>query len=156
MPDWANVVQISMTTKETMWCYRRGDTALGFVLDRDGYVVAITAGGKQCAWVRTALAEPKRTVKLGDTYKKVIDRYGFPMDTSTTPGSGYSRDVTLHYGYDNNIDFTLRDMKVRRIYIWESQLRRPEAVRLPSRGQGISGSLGPAGASMPATSGFRR
>lgn len=135
VPDWASVVRTPMTTKETMWCYRRGDVSLAFILDRDGYVVAILVAGKRCDWARTALGEPKRAVKLGDSFKTVIDRYGYPA--SSGPGSGFSRDITLNYGYDNNVEFWLTDMKVSRIFIWEAQVRAPAPLRLPAAG--ISG-----------------
>jgi len=132
VPDWASVVRTPMTTKETMWCYRRGDVSLAFILDRDGYVVAILIAGKRCDWARTALGEPKRAVKLGDSFKTVIDRYGYPSQSG--PGGGFSRDVTLNYGYDNNVEFWLTDMKVSRIFIWEAQVRAPAPLRLPAAG----------------------
>jgi hypothetical protein len=141
IPDWANIVLTPMTTHELMWCYRRGDVALGFVLDREGYVVAIVVGGKDCDWARTALGEPQRQVKLGDSFQRVIDRYGYPEDTSVAPVVGFSQDVTANFGYNNNIQFTLRDLRVRRIYIWESQLRREVPVRLPSAGFGMAAGL---------------
>jgi hypothetical protein len=131
-PDWAYPVTVQMTTKETQWCYHRGDVALGVVLDRDGYVVALAVSGKRCDWVRTALGEPLRTIKLGDSLQRTMDRYGFPTTTSVEPGSGFSRDIQLHYGYGQNITFTCRDMRVNRIYIWEAQLRGTGPVRLPS------------------------
>jgi hypothetical protein len=131
-PDWAYPVTITMTSKETMWCYHRGDVALGVVLDRDGFVVALGVSGKRCDWVRTALGEPLRTIKLGDSMQRIIDRYGYPMTTSVESGSGFSRDIQLHYGYGQNITFTCRDMKVNRIYIWEAQPRGTGPVRLPS------------------------
>jgi hypothetical protein len=132
VPDWASVLRTPMTTKETMWCYRRGDVSLAFILDRDGYVVGILVAGKRCDWARTALGEPHRSVKLGDSFKTVIDRYGYPA--SGGPASGFSRDVTLNYGYDNNIEFWFTDMKVSRIFIWEAQVRAPAPLRLPAAG----------------------
>lgn len=132
-PDWASPLTIPMTTKENMWCYQRGGVVLGVVLDRDGYVVGLAVGGEKCDWARTAMGEPLRTVKLGDSLQRVIDRYGYPQTTSVEPGSGFSRDITLHYGYGQNVDFTCRNMKVNRIYIWEAQLRGTGPVRLPSR-----------------------
>lgn len=141
VPDWASVVRTPMTTKETMWCYRRGDVSLAFILDRDGYVVGILVAGKRCDWARTALGEPRRTVKLGDSFKTVIDRYGFPA--SSGPGAGFSRDVTLNYGYDNNIEFWLTDMRVSRIFIWEAQVRAPAPLRLPAAGMAGKPQLDP-------------
>jgi len=160
LPDWASPAQVEMRTNETMWLYRRGNVALSFVLDRDGYVVSIAAGGKKCDWVRTALGEPVRTVKLGDSFQRVIDRYGYPAETSVEPGDGFSQDTTLHYGEMQNITFTLRDMKVRRIHIWEVDLRPAAPVRVPAAGLGRIPAPGVPRAGLPAAlgapSGFRR
>lgn len=161
IPAWAAPVQVSMTESETMWAYRRGDVALAFILDRDGYVVGIAVGGKRADWVRTALGEPKRTVKLGDRFETVIERYGHPTATDLLGGgAGFSRDVTLSYTYGNNIQFILRDMRVRRIYIHEAQMRGTAPVRLPGPNIGQRGPAGQPAAGMPPVggvqSGFRR
>jgi hypothetical protein len=134
IPEWAAaLITPAMTTKETKWCYRRDNCVVGFVLDRDGYVVAITLAGKKCDWARTAMSEPLRSIKLGDSLQKVINRYGYPQTTNNMGGAtGFSRDVDLHYGYGQNVTFQLRDMKVVAITIWEVQLRPVAPVRLPS------------------------
>lgn len=160
LPDWASPATVEVQAKETMWLYRRGDVVLNFILDRDGYVVAIAVGGKKCDWIRTALNEPGRAIKLGDSFKKVVDRYGYPEETTVEPGEGFSQDTTLHYGYGQNITFTLRDMKVRRIYIWEVELRPEAPVRLPAAGLGTTPRPGVSRTGLPpvqrAPSGFRR
>jgi len=143
---WADPVRVPMTPEEHMWCYRRDDVVLGFVLDRDGYVVKICAAGKRASWVRTAMAEPKRTVKLGDSFQTVVERYGYPEDVGpdpqTGPGTGFSRDLIVAYTYANNIAFILREMKVEAIQIWEWGLRGEPPVRLPAPGIGATPPLG--------------
>ena len=121
--DWGSVSQVQLTSKETRWCYGRSGVSLVVVLDRDGFVTAVAVGGKNCSWARTALGEPLRTIKLGDSFKRVIERYGYPQDTTVLPGASFSHDSVLHFGYNQNVDFTLRDMKVRQIYIWEAEIR---------------------------------
>lgn len=149
IPDWAAPVQVQMTTKEQMWCYRRNGIALAFILDRDGYVVKIAVAGKKADWIRTAMGEPKRTIKLGDDFQKVVERYGYPETINNMGGDGFSRDAVLHFGYANNIAFTLREMKVVSIRIWETDLRGTAPVRLPA--PGISAS--PTRSGLPATPG---
>ena len=161
IPAWAHPVQVPIIETETMWCYRRGDVALAFILDRDGYVVGIAIGGKRADWARTALGEPKRTIKLGDRFETVIERYGHPTATDLmSVGAGFSRDINLSYTYGNNIQFALRDMRVRRIYIHEAQMRGTAPVRLPGPDIGARGPASQPAAGMPPVggvqSGFRR
>ncbi len=141
-PDWADPVNISLQPEETQWVYRRGAVVVGFVLDRDGYVVAIAVAGIKCDWARTAMWDKKRSVKLGDSYDTVIKRYGYPTRTqaydridrpwpTSQPGLGVggignaSRDMILQYTEGNNIMFLVQDMKVVRIHIWEPEARPP-------------------------------
>jgi len=152
---WADPVQTQMTTKEQMWCYRRKGIALAFVLDRDGYVVKIAVSGKKADWIRTAMGEPKRTIKLGDDFQKVVERYGYPESVNNLGGDGFSRDVRLHFGYANNITFTLREMKVVGIEIWETDLRGTAPVRLPASGIGANPTRSGLPATATAPEGFR-
>ena len=162
IPDWASPVWVRLWADETLWVYRRGAVVLGFVLDRDGYIVAICVAGEKCDWARTAMWDPKRTVKLGDNFRTVINRYGYPTRTDvynrvdrtwasnfppSTVDSAFGgiqhayRDLILHYGHNDNIEFLLRDMEVIRIHIWEPEARPPEP-RLEEAGVAGAGGMG--------------
>ncbi len=195
----------NMESDETMWMYCRGPVVIGFVLDRDGYISNITIAAEKCDYARTALWRPHQYIQLGDSFKRVLYRYGVPDSYETfdgrvageaSPGTGiiqvtvttgggaagaagggpgmgpgggamggpggpggpgmgaispmggqgligppggmgmagpgagmggagaagttmvYSRDCILRYEEDNNITFTLHNMKVTRIHIW--------------------------------------
>lgn len=139
-PIWALPVWVEVEPAEVEWLYQRGPVILGFVLDRDGYIQVIAVAAENCNYARTALWRPHKYVKLGDDFKQVLYRYGFPDQSITfsstgpgqaTPGTGgitvsfagfsrvFSRDVILRYTEDNNIAFTLHDMNVTRIHIWD-------------------------------------
>ena len=111
-----------------------------FVLDRDGFIRVIAVAAEKCDYARTALWAPHRYIKLGDSYKRVLYRYGWPDDqigfSWSSPGGAsvggglvsvsfnqtsrtYTRDMMLRYEEENNIAFTLHDMVVTRIHIWE-------------------------------------
>ena len=138
-PIWALAVWMPVTPGQVEWIYNKGPVVLGFVLDRDGYIDSITVVGEDCDYARTALWRPHQYVKLGDDFKRVLYRYGYPDELitfqSTGPGSAapnagsvtvsfagstrvFSRDVILRYQDANNIAFTMHDMKVTRVQIW--------------------------------------
>jgi hypothetical protein len=160
-PDWAAPVWVPMTADESLYVYRRGAVVLGIVVDRDGYVNAIAIAGLSCDWARTALWDPHRSVKLGDDYRRVIERYGYPdesksyartdrafasmrsLDAVNAAFGGIAnatRDLIMHYGEGNNVEFLLRDMKVIRIHIWEQDMRPPAP-----RNAGGGGAAAPTG-----------
>jgi hypothetical protein len=166
-PDWAAPVWVPLMAEETLYVYRRGAVVLGVVLDRDGYVIAVAVAGRKCDWARTAMGEPKRSIKLGDDYTRVIQRYGYPETTSTYARNDRSfvsrlspaavnaafggianatRDLILHYGYNDNVEFLMRDMKVVRIHIWEPDMRLPET----RAGGGGATTTAPGAEGMPA------
>ncbi len=139
-PIWALPVWVEVEPGEVEWLYQKGPVILGFVLDRDGYIQVIAVAAENCNYARTALWQPHKYVKLGDDFKQVLYRYGFADESVTfmntgpgeaTPGTGsvtvsfagtsrvFSRDVILRYTEDNNIAFTLHNMKVTRIHIWD-------------------------------------
>lgn len=136
-PIWALPVWVTLRPGEVEWIYQRGPVVMGFVLDSGGYITCIAVAGYKCDWARTALWRPHRYVKLGDTLKRVLYRYGYPDEIETYTASGpsvgqnsitvtfnqvsrtYSRDCILRYTEDNNIAFTLHDFKVVRIHIWK-------------------------------------
>lgn len=180
VPDWAAPVWMPMQGQETLWVYKKGAVVLGFILDRDGYVAAIAVAGEKCGFARTAGWAPHRSIKLGDDYKQVISRYGYPERSSSyepgrwvasrggagpTVGGGIanaSRDLILHYGRAANIEFLLLDMKVVRIHIWEPEMR-PPGPGLPGAatagagagdmGMGGMPGAGPMGGGMPGAGG---
>lgn len=139
-PVWAMAVWVDLGAHEVEWVYNKGPVVLGFVLDRDGFVKVIAVAAEKCNFARTALWRPHRYIKLGDNFKRVIYRYGYPDETMTFSSSGpgeastgggpvsvtfgtttrtFSRDCLLRYTNNNNIEFTLHDMTVTRIHIWE-------------------------------------
>ncbi len=135
VPQWALPVWVALRPGEVEWVYQRNDAVLGFVLDKDGLVTVIAVAGDKCDFARTALWRPHEYVKLGDDFKRVIYRYGYPDETQifTTNASGVgfpvtvtfaeatnslSRDVILRYVERNNIAFTFHDLKLVRIHIW--------------------------------------
>ena len=139
-PTWALPVWVTLRSREVEWIYRKDAVVVGFVLDRDGFVRVIAVAAEECGYARTALWQPHRYVKLGDSFKRVIYRYGYPDEqigfSWSGPGSAsigggsvtvtfgqvsrtYSRDMMLRYTEDNNVSFTLHNMVVTRIHIWE-------------------------------------
>ena len=135
VPQWALPVWVALRPDEVEWVYQRDGVILGFVLDDDGLVTVIAVAGDRCDYARTSLWRPHAYVKLGDSFKHVIYRYGYPDETQifTTNESGIgfpvtvtfaeatnslSRDVILRYVERNNIAFTCHDMEVVRIHIW--------------------------------------
>lgn len=140
-PIWALAVWVDLGPHQVEWVYNKGPVVMGFVLDRDGFVVTIAVAAEKCDYARTALWRPHRYVKLGDDFKRVIYRYGYPDETVTFTNSGpgeastgggsvtvsfgqttrtFSRDCLLRYTENNNnIEFTLHNMRVTRIHIWQ-------------------------------------
>jgi hypothetical protein len=139
-PIWALAVWVDLEARDVEWIYQRGPVVLGFVLDRDGFCKVIAVAAEECNFARTALWQPHRYVKLGDDFKRVVYRYGYPDETITFTASGpgsasvgggdisvqfgqttrtYSRDCLLRYTQNNNIEFTLHNMVVTRVHIWE-------------------------------------
>lgn len=139
-PVWALAVWVDLGPHEVEWVYQKGPVVLGFVLDRDGFVKVIAVAAEKCDFARTNLWRPHRYIKLGDGFKRVVYRYGYPDETVTFTSSGpgeastgggqvsvqfngttrtFSRDCIMRYTANNNIEFTLHDMTVTRIHIWE-------------------------------------
>lgn len=138
-PLWALPVWVTIGPHEMQWLYRVGAVVVGFVLDRDGYIKSIAVAGEECNFARTALWRPHEYLKLGDSYKLAIYRYGWPDETITFYNTGpgelsagggpvtvtwngvvreFSRDCILRYHQNNNIDLTFHNMKLTRIHIW--------------------------------------
>lgn len=139
-PVWAMAVWVDLGAHEVEWIYNKGSVVIGFVLDRDGFVKVIAVAAESCNFARTAMWRPHRYIKLGDDFKRVIYRYGYPDETVTFTANGpgeanvgggpitvtfgatnrtFSRDCLLRYTNNNNVEFTLHNMAVTRIHIWE-------------------------------------
>ena len=138
-PLWALPVWVTVGSHEVEWLYRVDGVVIGFVLDRDGYIRSIAVAAEECNFARTALWRPHEYLKLGDSYKLALYRYGWPDDTFTfyTSGPGevgtgggpvtvtwngvvkvFSRDCILQYAERNNINLTFHNMRLTRIHIW--------------------------------------
>ncbi len=141
-PLWALPVWVTLEIREVQWLYRVGPVVLGFVLDRDGYISSISVAGEGCNFARTSLWQPHQYVKLGDSMKQVIYRYGWPDETRTYYSEGpgevevgggpisvtfggttrqFSRDIILRYTRNNNIEFTFHNMECVRLHIWSHE-----------------------------------
>jgi len=101
LPDWALAITVDLKPGEVEWLYKRDTFAMGFVVDKFGYCEAIIAAGITSPIARTQQEDPIHTVKLGDDFRKVLFRYGYPDDlqplgadvasansTTGTPGGG--------------------------------------------------------------------
>jgi len=144
-PDWALAVWFDLRENEMEYFYIRDQVAVGFVINKlDGKIVAVSVAGEDCDFARTAMWKPHEYVQLGDDYKQVMYRYGWPHDIETFDGSGdatnaglisggsvqfgpttnsYRRDCILWYHEVRgekqcNIAFTLHNFRVTRIHIW--------------------------------------
>lgn len=150
-PDWVMAIWFDLHEDEIEWFYMRDKCAVGFVINKNsGKIVAISVAGERCDFARTAMGRPHETVKLGDDFKRVLQRYMWPHTLETFTGSGSSvltnfgegtsvtfgsvtfggatnvfrRDAILWYHEvrglkQGNVAFTLHDMKVTRIHIWD-------------------------------------
>lgn len=83
LPDWASAVTVQLDNNHVEWLYNRGTYAMGFVVDRLGYVDAIVMAGVESPIGKTQLEDPVHTVKLGDDLRKVMSRYGYPDSVET-------------------------------------------------------------------------
>ena len=79
-PSWALAITVQLDNNHVEWLYNRGTYAMGFVVDRLGFVDAVIVAGIRSDIARTQLEDPVHTVKLGDDLRKVLFRYGYPDD----------------------------------------------------------------------------
>lgn len=143
-PVWALSVWFDLRQNEMEYFYMVKDVAVGFVINKiDGKIVAISVAGEACDFARTAMWKPHEYIQLGDSFKQVQYRYGWPHEIETFSGSGnplatplsgtsvtfgqntneYRRDCILWYHEVRgekqcNIAFTLHDFLVTRIHVW--------------------------------------
>jgi uncharacterized membrane protein YgcG len=80
LPDWALAVTVKLDNNHVEWLYKRDTYSMGFVVDRLGFVDAIIVAGLSSDIATTQLEDPVHTVKLGDDFRKVAFRYGYPDD----------------------------------------------------------------------------
>ncbi len=80
LPSWALAVTVELDQNHVQWLYKRDSYAMGFVVDRLGFVDAIIVAGERSDISNTQLEDPVHTVKLGDDFRKVVFRYGYPDD----------------------------------------------------------------------------
>ena len=143
-PVWALSVWFDLRQNEMEYFYMVKDVAVGFVINKiDGKIVAISVAGEACDFARSAMWKPHEYVQLGDSFKQVQYRYGWPHEIETFAGSGnplatplsgtsvtfgnntneYRRDCILWYHEVRgekqcNVAFTLHDFLVTRMHIW--------------------------------------
>ena len=144
---WTQLVYIPPQANQRLWLYRRGEGALSFLEDK-GIVVAIMAyGTRPDAFVApdgrrylvaTALGDPFRAIRLGDDLQRVLLRYGAPdsarVITEQVPltNIGIGRTVLLRYHERSNVEFTVVDYKVVRIFIFlPPELGAPKPLLMP-------------------------
>lgn len=128
---WAIPPFVQVEQNEIYFVYRRQGAHLNFLMElREERgnnvmrVVAITVAGRRYDGARTAKGDPFKSVKLGDDLQRVLLRYGQPdeivyynpytLQVLTTP----SRNMILRYHRSSNVEFTLLDNKVVRIFIF--------------------------------------
>jgi hypothetical protein len=85
LPDWASAITVQLDNNHVQWLYKRETYAMGFVVDRLGFVDAIVVAGIESPIARTQLEDPVHTVRLGDDLRKVMFRYGYPDTVETYP-----------------------------------------------------------------------
>ncbi|MCS7223821.1 MAG: hypothetical protein NZ959_04610 [Armatimonadetes bacterium] len=122
---WAVPVWIQVQPNQHLWLYKRGDAALSFLVTGDLIVAGITVAGRQFDKAKTALGDPFKTIKLGDDFQRVLLRYGppdevlgFNLQTLQPTSAMMTRNLVLRYHRSSNIEFTLLNYKVVRIFIF--------------------------------------
>ncbi len=80
LPDWALAVTVQLSPNQVEWLYKRETYAMGFVVDKFGFCEAVIVAGITSPIARTQQEDPIHTVKLGDDFRKVMNRYGYPDD----------------------------------------------------------------------------
>lgn len=116
---------------EIYFVYRRPGAHLNFLMElrevdgrKELRVVAITVAGRRYDGARTAKGDPFKSIKLGDDLQRVLLRYGQPdeivyynpltLQVVNTP----TRNLILRYHRSSNVEFTLLENKVVRIFIF--------------------------------------
>ncbi|MFN3421033.1 MAG: hypothetical protein ACK40X_04830 [Armatimonadota bacterium] len=128
---WAIPPFVQPDMNEIYFVYRRPGAHLNFLMElrevggrNELRVVAITVAGRRYDGARTAKGDPFKSIKLGDDLQRVLLRYGQPdeivyynpltLQVVNTP----TRNLILRYHRSSNIEFTLLENKVVRIFIF--------------------------------------
>lgn len=120
---WA-VPYVALPPNYQLWFYKRHGVVLSFIIDPQMQVVGITVAGRRFEGAKTASGNPFRAIKLGDDWQRVLVRYGMPdeivpFDVQTLrPANFITSNVILRYYRFSNIEFTIINGKVWRIFIW--------------------------------------
>ncbi|GIV16479.1 MAG: hypothetical protein KatS3mg022_1914 [Armatimonadota bacterium] len=98
-----------MYEQETTLIYERpGGVIYEFLVNKDGYVVQAKAIGYED---KSGLARTSRGIKLGDTYQKVVQTYGWPKEHQ-------NMGATVYVSYPNHhVAFQFYDNKVVSIIV---------------------------------------
>lgn len=86
IPDWALACAVALDENHVEWVYRRPTFTMGFVVDRLGFVDGIVVAGTRCDIAQTQLGDPEHCVRLGDGFRDVSYRYGYPDEIVTYIG----------------------------------------------------------------------
>lgn len=128
---WAIPPFVMPEINEIYFVYRKRGAHLNFLMElgedqgrNQLRVVAITVAGRRYDGAKTAKGDPFKSIKLGDDFQRVLLRYGqpeeivyynpFTLQIVNTP----TRNMILRYHRSSNIEFTLLENKVVRIFIF--------------------------------------
>ncbi|MFA0766963.1 MAG: hypothetical protein OXFUSZZB_000291, partial [Candidatus Fervidibacter sp.] len=129
---WVFPPFVQVGRNEVFFVYKRGAANLCFLVElmedpRSGArmeVIGISVAGERFDGARTAMGDPFKSIKLGDEMGRVLLRYGQPDEivyfnpvnlqiVSTPTGN-----VILRYHKSSNIEFTVYNGRVVRIFIF--------------------------------------
>jgi hypothetical protein len=97
-------VQQQVTEEQVTWTYDLTDgTTVEFLIAGSGRVVQVTVGGEKA----TALSKTSKGMKIGNTYKDVIFKYGYPEGQSVA-----GRFLRVSYADKQRCVFTFLDKKL--------------------------------------------
>jgi len=129
---WVFPPFVQVERNEVFFVYKRGAANLCFLVElmedpRSGArmeVIGISVAGERFDGARTAMGDPFKSVKLGDEMGRVLLRYGQPdeivyfnpvnLQIVPTP----TGNVILRYHKSSNIEFTVYNGRVVRIFIF--------------------------------------
>ena len=138
-------------TKECHFIYRRQGAHLSFLMRLEETpggnhwtVIGITVAGRKFDGARTAKGNPFKSVKLGDSLERVLNRYGRPTEIvyydpfSLVVIASPSRNMVFRYysssgRFYENVEFTFLNEKVVRIFIFDPLRANVVKPVLPKR-----------------------
>lgn len=117
IPDWAQAVTPRLTDNHVLWLYNRKSYAMGFLVDRLGFVDAVLVAGSEAS-APTRLQSGKAAIDLGDDLRKIVRGLGYP-DGIDNYNQLNGRTFALRYKIQGippaNLVFTVRNYRVVRI-----------------------------------------